>query len=118
MAIDVTYSMTDMTAGMSSVNGRLAAVEATLAGRECQCIGVTLSALLALGGSIDVPLTWPIPFATANYNLRISQDAGLLSKGAVALKAGTKTATGFTVTISAIVLLAANTPVAHVTGWV
>lgn len=57
--------------------------------------------LLLLGGSADRVVTWARPFANANYNVSFATDANTIGRITPTVLAGTKTATGLTVRITA-----------------
>ncbi len=58
--------------------------------------------ILLLNGSVDRAITWPNgSLGTTAYRLAVAEDAALLGKVSYTEKAGTKTATGVTVTCRA-----------------
>src|ERR1043165_3673385 len=57
--------------------------------------------LLLLGGSADRVVTWSRPFPNANYKVSFALDANTIGRITPTVKAGTKTAAGLTVTITA-----------------
>lgn len=71
--------------------------------------------LLLLGGSADRAVVWNRPFANANYKVSFAPDANTIGKITPVVKAGTKTASGLTVTISAALAITVA-GVVHVLG--
>lgn len=57
--------------------------------------------ILLLGGTADRPITWNRPFSNASYDLSYAFDASTIGRVTCAPVAGTKTATGITIRISA-----------------
>lgn len=57
--------------------------------------------ILILGGTADRPITWNRPFSNANYDLSYAFDASTIGRITCAPVAGTKTATGITIRITA-----------------
>lgn len=60
---------------------------------------------IAIGAGVDIPITWSSPMPHANYRVDVSPASGLLGRGTAAVKAGSTTAAGLTVTVTAGLLV-------------
>lgn len=79
--------------------------------------GVSVSLpLLALGAVIERVVTWNRPFPNANYNVVFLPDTNVIGRVTPSVKAGTKTATGLTVVLTAGLVVNASGAVLHVLG--
>ncbi len=72
--------------------------------------------ILLLNASVDRVVTWNRPFADTSYKTSFLFGAGTLGRITCAVKAGTKTASGLTVTITAGLLAVTVADVVHVLG--
>lgn len=64
--------------------------------------------LIALGASTDIAITWTTPFRSDSYAVDVSGATGLIGRATVAVKPGTQTAAGLTVTVTATLLVSAG----------
>jgi hypothetical protein len=60
---------------------------------------------VAVGGTLDVPITWSTPFPRDTYQVDVTPATGLIGRGSCAAKPGTQTASGLTVTVRADLLV-------------
>jgi hypothetical protein len=70
----------------------------------------TLPAFILTGGTVDVPVVWPVPMLRSTYTIlrpQIFLPISILTKVAAEIKAGTKTLSGATMTVTANGLLSA-----------
>lgn len=90
---DLTTKNTALTVRVTALEGRTVSPRLTR---------VPLAALtLGAGGKTDVAVAWSTAFPDANYQLDVALPLGLIGKVAWAVKTGTKTAAGVTVTLTA-----------------
>ena len=64
-----------------------------------------LGVAIAIGGTLDVPIVWSTPFPRDTYQVDVTPANGLIGRGTCAVKAGTQTASGLTVTVTAGLLV-------------
>lgn len=60
---------------------------------------------VAIGAGLDVPITWSSPMPKDTYRVDVSPANGLIGRGTTAVKAGSMTAAGLTVTVTASLLV-------------
>lgn len=71
-------------------------------------VAVGLTPLIVLGGSSDIAVVWSTPFPGDDYLADVSGGSGLLGRADVAIKPGTQTAAGLTVTVTAALAVTAG----------
>lgn len=91
---------------------RLTALEARTLRRDVKT--VTTTAAVVLGGSIDVTCTWDTPFPDASYTPIVDLDATGLMLSTVGPAWKAQTATSVTVTVKALVAVAAGVKIRFV----
>lgn len=67
--------------------------------------------LIALGANYDQAITWSTPMPSATYKVEAIPGPGLVGNGTATVVAGTQTAAGVTVRITAAVLITAGATV-------
>jgi hypothetical protein len=93
-------------AAIAAVAARATALEARFPISVRIAIGKTAIALAA-NASADIPVAWDAALPDANYSADAVPSVGLLGNGTCVIKAGSKTANGCTVTVTASGLLLA-----------
>lgn len=69
-------------------------------------VGFGATALIVLGGTQDIPITWSTPFATADYQVDVTPASGLLSRATTAVVS--QTAAGCVVRVTAALAIVAG----------
>ena len=102
-----------ITTATSTANAASAAAAAKLGKADIVSISVPV---LLLGGFADRPIVWNRPFSNANYDLSYALDASTIGRIVPSVVAGTKTATGVTIRVTASLLAVSVLGVVHVLG--
>lgn len=122
---------TDTVYNPTALTNRVAATEASVTGLTNSMNGLSNAAngklskvdlvsisvpLLLLLGTADRPIVWNRPFSDANYQLSYAFDASTIGRITCAPVAGTKTANGITIRVTASLLAVSVLGVVHVMG--
>ncbi|MEV4350962.1 collagen-like protein [Actinoplanes sp. NPDC049596] len=97
--------------GVAGTNGKDAVV-------GFPCIkSVAVPAIALFSGTREVVVTWPRTLPNTNYGVDVAEDATVIGKYTYAVKANSKTTTGFTLLVTNTTLLTVALGVVHVQAY-